>query len=482
MSNSMSEQTARNEYANTYCNPTPLPDYPIGRLCYDPKRTRLCDYRETADPSVLYEDGIWYLYPSCGMLYWSEDLIHWHHERMEPYDIGYAPTVVKHKGKYLLTACRSDLYVSDSPKGPFQSIGAFRTIDGELLRVYDPMLFSDDDGRLYLYSGCGAVIKCAELDRDDPTQLITENKEMIRMNTEEHVWERIGDANEDPSYSWTEGAWMYKRAGVYYLTYSAPGTEWSTYAMGAYKGRSPMGPWEYMPTSPFLRKRHGLVRGTGHGCLVDGPNGTVWAFYTCCMCYAHPFERRIGYDPIGFDADGNIIPTTPSEIPQWAPGHLAQPHLSNDAGLLPLTQRKSCTASSHAPGRDALYALDDSLTTWWQPAEDDDAPTLTVTLSQKPMEIRSLRLIWRDVGLDLQKGHLPGAFGFTVDAKTADGTWCCVLDKSDNNVDMSIDYLPLLPASATEIRLKITASPAHVTPGLVNFTVFGFSSACDPKR
>ena len=71
------------------------------------------DYRETADPTVIYEDGKWYLYPSCGMAYWTEDFCTWNHAKIEPYDCGYAPTVVKHKGKFYLCACGSPLYVSD---------------------------------------------------------------------------------------------------------------------------------------------------------------------------------------------------------------------------------------------------------------------------------------------------------------------------------------------------------------------------------
>ena len=475
MANQRNSSYSENEYVNTYCNPTPLPDYPIGRKCYLENYKEICDYRETADPSVIYDNGVWYLYPSCGMVYWSEDFVHWNHERMEPYDAGYAPTVVKHKGKYLLTAFDSDLYVSDHPKGPFKSIGAFRTLTGDVLRVPDPMLFSDDDGRLYLYSGAGAAIRGAELDSDNPTRLITENMLMFEMNTAEHPWERIGDMNEDPSFSWTEGAWMYKRNDTYYLTYSAPGTQWITYAMGAYKSRSPLGPWEYMTTSPFLIKTHGLVRGTGHGCLVDGPNGTVWAFYTCCMGYGGKFERRIGYDPIGFDEAGNIIPKTPTDVPQWAPGVKSAPHLNNGTGLLPLTQHKECSATSCAPGRDALYAVDDSMLSWWQPAENDPLPSLTVKLSNHAMEVRSIRIIWRDVGLDIKENHLPGPFGYTVDAFTEAGEWVCILDKSDNSVDMAVDYNPVLPVRATSVRINIMSSPAHITPGLVNFTVFGFS-------
>ena len=466
----------------TYCNPTPLPDYPIGRTCFyrDPEIT----FRETADPSVIYEDGKWYLYSSCGMAYWSEDFIHWNHEKLDTYDIGYAPTIVKHKGKFLLTACSAGIYIADNPLGPFTYIDNFRTVDGEEYYCDDPMLFSDDDDRLYLYSGCGGGIKGVELDADKPNQLLHEPKVMFDMDTENHVWERMGDCNQDGSYSWTEGAWMYKRNGIYYLTYSGPGTEWATYAMGAYKGTSPMGPWTYMETSPFLSNRHGLVRGPGHGSIVDGPNGTVWAFYTCTVCYASEFERRIGYDPIWFDENGDIIPTKSSETPQWVPGYVEEPWKDNDAGLVNLTQNTRCEATSCAPGRDALYAFDDSTRSWWQPAEDDQDPCLTAFLSYEGLYIYSARIMWRDVGISMKRSDkegehnipdiLPGPFKYKIEARHGnDAEWVTVLDESENEKDMLVDYKPIKEMYATEVRLKICGHPENVQPGVISFTVFG---------
>lgn len=460
--------------AKTYCNPIPLPDYPIGRNCYIEGKTRM-DYRETADPTVLYEDGKWYLYPSCGMVYWSEDFITWQHRKMEPYDCGYAPTVVKHNGIFYLLACSSVLYKSKCPLGPFEPIGPLLDMEGHDVYVDDPMLFSDTDGSMYLYSGCGGGIKGAQLDPDNPRQLITPLATMFDMNTEDHPWERMGDWNEDGSYSSTEGAWMYKRGSTYYLTYCAPGTEWITYAMGAYKSKSPLGPWEYMETSPFLTNRTGLVRGPGHGCIVDGPNGTTWAFYTCCMCYAGEFERRIGYDPIGFDENGNIITTSSSEIPQWVPGLQKTPHMGNAAGLVPVTQHKRTVASSSAPGRDPIYATDDSMLSWWQPAQDDKNPVLTVqvALTNTLIDIYSARIIWRDVGLDIKKGVFAGAFSYKIEAEDADGNWVCVLDRSESQDDLIIDYRPIQHMKAKRVRLVLCKWPLGIAPGLVNFTVFG---------
>ena len=464
-----------NTFENTYCNPTPLPDYPIGRLCIAGEVHKYkYDYRETADPSVIYEDGKWYLYPSCGMVYISEDFIHWEHKKMTPYDIGYAPTVVKHKGRFLLIACGSEIYASSSPIGPFTSLGALHDDSGQVYRLDDPMLFSDDDGRLYLYSGCGAEIRGCELDSNDPTRLITENMLMFGMNTADHKWERMGDWNEDSSYSWTEGSWMYKRGNTYYLTYSAPGTEWKTYGMGAYKSKSPLGPWEYMKTSPFLLTKSGIVRGTGHGSIVDGPNNTVWVFYTCCVCYGGAFERRIGYDPIGFDENGDIIPMSASENPCYAPGVKDDPHTDNSTPLIPLTQMKRGTASSCAEGRDEIYAVDDSLLTWWQPRKDDPMPCLTIRMAGEPLTVSAIRIMWRDVGLDVKKRYLPGPFGYRIDVKNGDAEWFTVVNKGENEEDMLIDYITFEPVLATDIRLVIVKKPKSIEPGVMNFTAFGY--------
>ena len=67
----------------TYCNPLPLPDYPRGRFSHNKDETgwrceERPDFRELADPSVLYWEGKWYLYPSGRMAYVTEDFVTWH--------------------------------------------------------------------------------------------------------------------------------------------------------------------------------------------------------------------------------------------------------------------------------------------------------------------------------------------------------------------------------------------------------------------
>ena len=377
------------ETPRTYCNPLPIPNYPIGRSVREAAgepadsdlwlQPKMQQFRELADPSVLYYKDKWYLYPSCDMAWESEDFVTWKHRPLDgTRDIGYAPTVVLHGGRFLLAASGdTTIYSSDSPLGPFKKIGNIVTRDGQPpYKWWDPMFFSDDDGRLFVYWGSDIKkIVGAEVNAADPTKIISDVSEMFPYNPV-HEWERFGQYNEDATQSWPEGAWMLKHKGRYYLTFSAPGTQMRTYALGCYVSRNPLGPFTYQSLNPICIQTSGLVVGAGHGCIVRGPNNTLWAFYTCFAGYAHAFERRIGMDPAGFDEHGNLFVRAGSSVPQLAPGAKSNPEKGNDAGWLPINLTMPARASSVAPGRDALYAVDESMKTWWQPADDDKQPTL----------------------------------------------------------------------------------------------------------
>jgi hypothetical protein len=70
----------------TYCNPISLPNYPLGRRARDvtagapaPQDDPLWlvdkqqQFRELADVSVLWHEGVWYMYPSVDMAWVSKD-------------------------------------------------------------------------------------------------------------------------------------------------------------------------------------------------------------------------------------------------------------------------------------------------------------------------------------------------------------------------------------------------------------------------
>ena len=232
----------------TYCNPMPLPGIPVNSGCRNgkPSRTPGSSYREIADPSFLYDNGTLYLYPSMGMAWKSKDCgATWEQIDVGVYDLGYAPTAVKHRGKYYLTTGGSQLHVADSPEGPFKPIGriARPKVDGKEMSYDDPMLFSDDDERLYVYFGCSprGGIWGIELDSKNPLAFIGEPKQLIKFEPEEHPWEckpnNLGEA-------WMEGSWMIKINGRYCLVYSplleprTTRTRWARRGATSRSGRS----------------------------------------------------------------------------------------------------------------------------------------------------------------------------------------------------------------------------------------------------
>lgn len=471
-----------------FTNPLSLPNYPIGKLVRDvapgqPHRAAglwlsetTQQYRELADPSALWHEGKWYLYPSVDMAWVSADEGRtWQHQPLNVRDLGYAPTVVHHRGRFLLMASNSDLHAGPTPLGPFTSIGklALPAIPGMPGHI-DPMLFSDE-GRLFYYWGCTphSGLWGVELDPENPTRPLGEPRELIPFRPDTYAFERVGSFNQNPNTGWMEGAWMIKANGRYYLTYSAGGTQYRTYTMGAYVGDSPLGPFQPQRRNPIFRTTEGLVTGTAHGCIVRGPRDRLWVFYTVFAGAVHGFERRLGLDLVEFDANGELSIPPATSTPQPLPG------AASTEPWLPLNESEPNFASSSAPNAPGRLAADNSLTTWWLPDVTDPSPTLTAHFQARAV-VHAARVIWREVGLDTTSGKHPGAFRYRIEAETAPNVWTTIIDRSENTDDLLIDTRECAPTSATRARLVILGHPPGLRPGVAEFTVFGITERTRP--
>lgn len=477
-----------------YCNPLPLPDFqrgvnkrtdPGGETAWIRPHLRpeeRDDFREMADPTVIFWQGRWYLFPSRGMLWHSDDLVHWEFQRIGPFhvsdgrvleEIGYAPTVVEWRGKLLLTACwTGNLWQADHPFGPWENLGPIRDEKGELFNWNDPMLFADDDGSLYCYHGLGPDgIYAVRMREDDPTRFAAPQQHCFPFDPT-HKWEWFGANNQDPTKSYIEGAWMVKREGQYYLTYSGPATQFKTYAMGCYRSDSPLGPWHYQESSPFLVHKGGLVNGCGHGSITQGPDGSWWCFYTVAVCIEHRFERRIGMDPVTFAPNGDICCAGPSETPQYGPGGPAG--LTNP-GWENLSAGGLASASSSAPGRDPMYAVDDTIKTWWE-ASAPAPQWLCVDLDTegKAPLVCAARLLFADRGLNYADGALPGPYRYRVEGSTDGTEWFVLEDQGANTIDRHIAFHVFAESRpARFVRVVVEEAPPGLRIGLWEFTVFG---------
>ncbi len=477
----------------TYCNPLPIEEIPDGRPL-DCKLTKadpslFQDYRSISDPSVIYHDGKWIMYPSYAMAYLSEDLIHWKHIDIGVPELDYSPAIVQFRGKWYLTGHnRPEFFCADEPTGPFIRCGTLSDVHGNPVLAPDGCFLADGD-RLYFYwhsfiphddsvdveylTGTLGV----EMNPEKPWEMLSEP---VVINTYDpaQTWQHMGEYNQNSRMGWVEGQWAFKIGSRYYLLYSGCGTEFSAYANGiAYSDEGPLSGFHPQKNhNPLTRKTTGLTRGAGHGSIVPGPKGTLWIFYTNTFNFNHMYERRVSMDPLGIDENGELYCPALTDTPQFAPGVLEHPEQGNDAGLFPLTFMQRPTASSNAPGREPIYASDESMLTWWQPAANDPAPEITFRLgSASHYHVHALRLIWRDIGMDCPKGILPGPFRYVVEYIPADETdrWETLIDASGNRQDLAIDYRQFQPVTTRFLRLRILGAPDGITPGLVSLTAFG---------
>lgn len=465
--------------------------------------------RSVADPTVIRYKDKYLLFLTGGMFWVSDDLVNWKHHPIS-LPAGRRGVSAPHAFEYgdyvYLTGNDTGLYRARDPMGAWEYIGDFKDHNGARILLFDTTVFVDADRRVYLYySGRHSDgIYGVELDKSDLTRFAGPSKRLWTFD-KSHIWERYGDNNEGTELSWLEAPWMTKHKGVYYLQYSAPGTEWKTYAVGVYTSKRPLGPYRYASNSPILVHKRGLINGTGHHSVVEGPGGGLWAIYTILYRNWGVFDRRVGMDPVGFDAKGNMVINGPSDTPQWAPGANPKAWAGNDSGSIAVSlNRYTWAVSSASPGRDAQYAFDDNVRTWWQPADNDPQPWLMLDLGcRNPSDanqeflIDSARILFdtaprpgpEDLVVDghgrwFQKSPRPARpepYRYKLEASLDNKTYSVVADRTENSAANNVEFVQFAPVRSRFVKLTITGAPKGVPTGVLEFTVFG-KSAEGPAR
>jgi xylan 1,4-beta-xylosidase len=274
-------------------------------------RNPLLPEREIADPFVLRVDKKYYLYPTTDSrgyeVFVSDDLVHWERKArvfQDPRGGDWAPEVFHHgrgDGKFYLYYTDTmpgpergplekqiGVAVADSPLGPF--------VDKVVLATHsiDAHLFQDDDGSLYLYYvNLSGGFKILAQPLADPLRKKGEPKVVIHPTEE---WEtRSGHV--------TEGPFMLKHKGTYYLMFSGSGANSPNYGIGYATSQSPTGPFEKYAGNPIAH-RGGSVLGPGHHCVVEGPDGKLWLVYHQKWNAETNFRRFLALDPLWFDEQG----------------------------------------------------------------------------------------------------------------------------------------------------------------------------------
>lgn len=329
------------------------------------------------DPFVLLApDGRYYMYgtsesgnidgfEACS----SDDLVHWTPEGQvyrgntpDSWTIAnfWAPEVYYRNGKYYMLFSadwrynptneaenfRIGVAVSDKPTGPFKELSD-RPLFDPGYPIIDGNLIEDDQGNLYLYySRCcykhpveseiadkaRAEGKFDEIEeswiygirvKPDLTGVIGEPVLLLRppvkADDTQSEWESRSVTSGEVNRRWTEGSFMLKHEGKYYMMYSANFFGGANYAVGYAVSENPLGPFRKADNNPVLQKntaQGGIVTGTGHNSVTTSRDGKQ----LYCVYHGRTSQtgnkRVVFIDKMSIGEDGVLRVDGPTTSPQ----------------------------------------------------------------------------------------------------------------------------------------------------------------------
>lgn len=469
-----------NSGIKTYCNPVDI-NY---RYNYEQLNDSI-SYRSGADPVIINHKGEYYMFVTISGGWWhSKDLLHWNYvvPNKWPMEDMCAPAAISVRDTLYLfqsTFEQRPIFISLEPeKGKLLFYNRWLPRLPKDIGPWDPALFYDEDlNKWYMYWGSSNVypIFGAELDKrkgltyKDPKDY----RSMIYLQPELHGWERFGRDHRDTIRPFTEGAWMTKHNGKYYLQYGAPGTEYNVYANGTYVGDHPLGPFRYAPNNPVSYKPGGFVTGAGHGNTFQDNYGNYWNTGTPWIAVNWNFERRVAMFPAGFDElDQMYANTRFGDLPHFLP---TKKWTSSDelfTGWMLLSYKKPVTVSSAKDGHGGNLLTDENPRNFWVAAQNDSKQWATIDLKSE-MEIRAVQVNFTDYRSNIYDSDSTVYTRFKMLASRDGNTWETIADLSKERTDRANPYIELTqPIKARYVRYEHIYSK---TPNLAisDIRVFG---------
>jgi len=158
------------------------------------------------------------------------------------------------------------LAVADRPEGPYRA-DPEPIISGPTFEVIDPFVFTDADGRSYLYWGSAhKPIKGAELGADGRT-LLGEPREVLQPSEAFGGHARL-----------VEAFWVTRKGDKYVGTFSGDNTHNAHYSVMSAVSDSPLGPFTYQGDTPVVASTERFP-GPGHSAIVTDDAGADWLLY-----------------------------------------------------------------------------------------------------------------------------------------------------------------------------------------------------------
>ena len=290
------------------------------------------------DPTVIKaDDGYFYLYATENIrnvpIYRSENLVDWRRvgtaftdrtrPQMVPRGNIWAPDINLINGKYVMYyskstwggewECGIGVATADRPSGPFTDVGKlFISSEIGVQNSIDPFYIEEDDGSKYLFWGSFRGIYGIQLSEDGLS--IKPGAQKVQI-----------------AGTLTEGTYIYKHDGYYYLFGSAgtccEGLN-STYRVMVARSENLMGPYVNKSGRPALENNFMLVMqksnkvvGPGHNSeIVQDDAGQYWMLYHGFDAADPDGGRKVYLDQILWDKDGwpivrNRVPSITANAP-----------------------------------------------------------------------------------------------------------------------------------------------------------------------
>jgi xylan 1,4-beta-xylosidase len=468
--------------------------------------------REAADPTLVLFKDTYYLFTSmtAGFFY-SPDLFDWSYKPSKLEMYAYAPDARVIDGKLYFCASHgsdgknSSIFVTEDPlKEDFKLVSS-------PFAFWDPDLFEDDDGKVYLFWSCSnnEPIKGQEFDKK--TMLpIGEKKELFMNRYGKSGWEQVQFYQDrkiikDPQKRaqaklikkyigdkpYIEGAFMTKHDGKYYLQYACPGTQYYAYGDGVYVSDKPLGPYTVQDHNPFSSKPSGFINAAGHGSTIQDKFGNWWHVATMRISVNANFERRVGLFPAGFDKDGILFCNQNfADYPLSIPDGKFDP-LSIQPKWMLLSYKKPARVSSFKKSHEPKKAVDEDVRTWW--AADTDKPGEWIKVDLKhSYKIHLIQVNFADEGV-VKPTNIPEEkclkttyqtrylddesklyTRYVLQGSNDNKKWTTIVDKSKAETNFCHDVIELKePVRYRYIKVTGVEFPYHSVMAISGLRVFG---------
>ncbi len=431
-----------------------------------------------ADPTVRKFGDTYYLYCTTdgtagglgpSQVWMSKDFVNW---TLKPMDWPttrqiWAPDIMQGTdGKYYYyysQACKIYCAASDNPTGPWKNIfGADEAVFipdryVSMSITLDAQSFIDDDGSTYLYwgtwgiypnHGCGAGKLNPDMKSFADTTLIP--------NTQ--------------ATDFFEAPFVFKRNGIYYLTYSSGSCHDHTYRVQyATSKAGPMGPYEFANNNPILETNaDSTIHGPGHhSILKEGDNYYIVYHRHNIPQYTRGFHRQVAIDKMTFDKDGRI-----NKIKAGHEGVGFLQKNTNPSENLVLDKKVKIKASSRYDDYfKPEYAIDDNNATLWRAKglpEAGQKEWLEIDLGKT----QSVKRIWT------QFEHATSFYQYLYETSVDGKEWTVFADRR-NNLSAGSPMIDRSDIRARYIRLTFTGNEKNgYIPAVWNVKVF--SDGTDP--